>query len=180
MDSFRNPEFEPKVIPGKQNEASSSRKPTRYRFAASEIDIKETVMIAYMTSFSQLKERAQALNISLNKPQLDYPQVMFFMSEPHELMQSRLPLTTLDVNHPAELPMQVIKYLAKQFNSTHKFFLLAPDTVFVKGNSVKALLMTAPPHNSYFGVPLEAGHCDYSAGIIMSQVRLSLPSKLSQ
>lgn len=177
-DSFRSAEYEPNVVESKPAEAQPAKKPHRHRFIQSEIHMKETLFIGYLTSVQEIYKRGAVLNKTVSRPQGNEQAMKLFLDssgQPNLQVNShRFPsLVLLNLLDSSTLPLIAIKYLASntRYYNRYKYYMLIPDTVYPITTQLMEYVeqLNGEP---VIGFPsrTDSKICDPYSGFIMSQV----------
>lgn len=178
MNSFRKSEYEPRVIGSKQSESQMVKRPMRYKFAQQEIDMKDAVFIAYLTSTQQIALRSAALNRTLfgDMHEKASATIKFFHTQEntHSQTSHKVPgIVDFHLLQPSALPLLTVKYLANPSRTKYKYYAIVPDTVYIIPHAITQLLeLLADDDDMYIGFP-KTPHdfeCDLTFGFILSQV----------
>ena len=180
-DSFRHKEFEPRIIKSPQSEQQTVKKPIRHRFASSEMDIKDTLFIGYLSTTETAKfGKVYALDKAISRPHNNKEALKFFLDVSHnrahlgeENIRDFPSLVSLNLLDSKTLPLLSVKYINTntQNYNIYKYYMLVPDTVYVLTSSITAYLQQLQgEHFMGFSSSADSATCDPALGFIISQV----------
>lgn len=176
FDSFRGAEYEPQLIKSKQSGALSAKRPVRHRFAASEVDIKQPLFIAYLSSAEQVNYRLVALNKTISAGEYSLAAKFFLNMKPlsaqSTLNAESSPIVALNLLDAYTLPLITIKHLANQYLGRYKYFMIVPDTTYVRRKITDhiASLTEDEPYLGFTSTYQTQNNCDINSGFILSHV----------
>ena len=173
LDSFRSAEFEPKLVTTEQSGSKTAQKPVRNRFIRSELNMKDTLFVAYITSPEQLRRRATALNKTLEnmREKIGYK---FFANTKVGTAGIDLPIMALNLLEPLKLPVLTVKYLMNQFQDVnlYKYYLILPDTSYSNLDLLIKRLLEFKSSPFFGFAQKDSTGCDLSVGFVLSEVSL--------
>jgi len=153
-------------------------RPTRPRFASTELGIREKIFFAILTTSKTLENRAMAINTTINSHTL---KIAFFLIDAKvhsNSVQSQLPLVAFadDSSAPDALWFHTFRYVGERYSNTFDWFFFVPDSIYISTSNIVDFVDRISVAGSHLiGKPLPelingASTCDTKNGVLMSNV----------
>jgi hypothetical protein len=139
-------------------------RPTRPRFASTELGIREKIFLGVLATGESLETRALAINATLNSHS---PKLAFFITTSRlrsESVQSQLPLVAFseDASTPDSLWFRAFKYAGERHLNSYDWFFFVEDNMYVSASNIVHFVDRISVAGSHLiGKPAGPWWCNY-------------------
>ncbi len=165
LDKHKNSHINPRA----------QKKVIRPRYVSTELGIREKLFVGVLTS----RNTIDTLGVAVNKTVTHHvPKLVFFMDSVGPMLPSGMSVVSFSdekPNYPQLRPFHMLKYIGAHYAQAFDYYMFFPDETYVRGDKISEIVhQISISRDVHMGRPVGGDlghpHCDFGAGIILSQV----------
>ena len=151
------------------------KKLLRPRYASTELGIREKLFVGILTSAKSIFNLGVAMNVTSAH---HVSKMVFFMGPKGPNLPTGMSIVIFNGEAPELQPYHMMKYVGEHHLKTYDWYMFLPDSTYMRAEKIfDTLSMTSSTQDVYVGMPMldessQNVQCDFSAGMLMSQVSL--------
>ena len=149
------------------------KKPTRPRFVATELGMREKLFVAVLTS----QDTMNSFALAVNKTTAHYvTKQMYFSASKSGNVPTGMPLISFADKNSRFLPLHVLKYISEHFSQTYDYYMFITDRTYIRAEKILELVshisISEDVHMGAANIHNEDNPdiCSLEGGVIISQV----------
>lgn len=174
-DDFKPRIIAPKSPPANPPAEQTNTKVVRPRYVSTELGIKDKLFVGVLTA----RKTIETLGVALNKTVTHLvPKLVFFMDARGQSLPQGMSVVSFSDEKPHLRPFHMLKYISAHYAQAYDYYMFVPDTTYLRGEQIFELVsQISVSRDVHLGRPFASKDkpwCDFSAGIILSQVNITI------